>query len=175
MWLRHPSFIYLSTVVVIVSWFYTANNCCHILIFCLNAISFWQKKFSNMGSFVEFYQSTILCCTINQSINQSTFYSANIPVKARLSGATVTLVFNSKIDEVVIGLTNDLQWQIALNEVRWWDRNWAFHSATHFINVQNVMHGFVIRVPNWWHHSIRADTPSTWQQTTGRKKSWSTW
>ena len=32
-------------------------------------------------------------------INQSNFYSANIPGKARLSGATAILVLNSKIDE----------------------------------------------------------------------------
>ena len=36
---------------------------------------------------------------INQSINQSNFYSANIPGEARLSGATAKSVFNSKIDE----------------------------------------------------------------------------
>ena len=36
---------------------------------------------------------------INQSINQSNFYSANIPGKARLSGATAKSVFNSKIEE----------------------------------------------------------------------------
>ena len=37
----------------------------------------------------------------NQSINQSTFYGANIPSKARLSGATAKSVFNSKIEETV--------------------------------------------------------------------------
>ena len=38
----------------------------------------------------------------NQSIiNQSNFYSANIPGKARLSGATAESVFNSKIEETV--------------------------------------------------------------------------
>ena len=36
-----------------------------------------------------------------QSINQSNFYSANIPSKARLSGATAKSVFNSKIEETV--------------------------------------------------------------------------
>ena len=34
-----------------------------------------------------------------QSINQSNFYSANIPSEARLSGVTSKRVFNSKIDE----------------------------------------------------------------------------
>ena len=38
---------------------------------------------------------------INQSINQSNFYSANIPGEARLSGATAESVFNSKIEETV--------------------------------------------------------------------------
>ena len=36
---------------------------------------------------------------INQSINQSNFYNANISGKARLSGATAKSVFNSKIEE----------------------------------------------------------------------------
>ena len=35
------------------------------------------------------------------SINQSNFYSANIPGKARLSGVTAKSVFNSKIEETV--------------------------------------------------------------------------
>ena len=34
-------------------------------------------------------------------INQSNFYSANIPSEARLSGATAKSVFNSKIEETV--------------------------------------------------------------------------
>ena len=34
-------------------------------------------------------------------INQSNFYSANIPGKARLSGVTAESVFNSKIAETV--------------------------------------------------------------------------
>ena len=38
---------------------------------------------------------------INQSINQSNFYGANIPGEARLSGATAESVFNSKIEETV--------------------------------------------------------------------------
>ena len=38
---------------------------------------------------------------INQSINQSNLYSANIPGEARLSGATAKSVFNSKIEETV--------------------------------------------------------------------------
>ena len=37
--------------------------------------------------------------SINQSINQSNFYSANIPGVARLSGARSKSVLNSKIDE----------------------------------------------------------------------------
>ena len=36
-----------------------------------------------------------------QSTNQSNFYSANIPAKAGLKGATAESVFNSKIDETV--------------------------------------------------------------------------
>ena len=36
-----------------------------------------------------------------KSNNQSNFYSANIPGKARLSGMTAESVFNSKIDETV--------------------------------------------------------------------------
>ena len=42
--------------------------------------------------------------SINRSIkqiNQSNFYSANIPGRARLSGLTAESVFNSKIDETV--------------------------------------------------------------------------
>ena len=35
------------------------------------------------------------------SINQSNFYSANIPGEARLSGATAKSVFYSKIEETV--------------------------------------------------------------------------
>ena len=41
------------------------------------------------------------CSKINQSINQSNFYSADIPGEARLSGATNESVFNSKIDQAV--------------------------------------------------------------------------
>ena len=37
----------------------------------------------------------------NQSINQSNFYSANIPSVARLTGATAESLFNSKIDKAV--------------------------------------------------------------------------
>ena len=37
----------------------------------------------------------------NQSINRSKLYSANIPGKARLSGATAKSVFNRKIEETV--------------------------------------------------------------------------
>ena len=36
------------------------------------------------------------------SINQSIFYSVNIPGEARLSGATAKSVFNSKIEETVL-------------------------------------------------------------------------
>ena len=36
-----------------------------------------------------------------ESINQSNFYSANIPGEARLSGATAKSVFNSKMEETV--------------------------------------------------------------------------
>ena len=36
-----------------------------------------------------------------QSINQSNFYSTNIPGEARLSGTTAKSVFNSKIDQAV--------------------------------------------------------------------------
>ena len=39
--------------------------------------------------------------TFNQSINQSNFYSANIPGEARFSGTTAKSVFNSKIEETV--------------------------------------------------------------------------
>ena len=38
---------------------------------------------------------------MNESINQSNFYSTNIPGKARFSGATAKSVFNSKIEETV--------------------------------------------------------------------------
>ena len=41
------------------------------------------------------------CKSAQQSINQSNFYRANIPGKAKLSGATATSVFNSKIEETV--------------------------------------------------------------------------
>ena len=37
----------------------------------------------------------------NQSINQSNFYSANNPGKAKLSDTTPESVFNSKIEETV--------------------------------------------------------------------------
>ena len=39
-------------------------------------------------------------CVAYQSINQSNFYSTNIPSEARLSGATVNLVFDCKIEAV---------------------------------------------------------------------------
>ena len=39
--------------------------------------------------------------SIYLSINQSNFYSANIPGEARLSGATAESLFNTKIDEAV--------------------------------------------------------------------------
>ena len=42
-----------------------------------------------------------LNCRINQSINQSNFYSANIPGVARLSGATARSVFKYEVVEVV--------------------------------------------------------------------------
>ena len=42
---------------------------------------------------------------INQSSNQTNFYSANIPGEARLSGATDKSVFISKIEETVHGIT----------------------------------------------------------------------
>ena len=38
---------------------------------------------------------------INQSINQSNLYSANIPGEPRLSGTTAESVSNSKIEETV--------------------------------------------------------------------------
>ena len=41
------------------------------------------------------------CNIINQSINQSKFYRANITGESRLSGATAKSVFNSKIEETV--------------------------------------------------------------------------
>ena len=45
---------------------------------------------------------------INQSINQSNFYSANIPRVARLSGATAKTVFNGqKIDEKITCCLNE--------------------------------------------------------------------
>ena len=40
-------------------------------------------------------------CRSKNSINQSNFYSANIPGEAKLSGATAKSVFNSKIEETV--------------------------------------------------------------------------
>ena len=39
--------------------------------------------------------------SINQPINQSNFYSTNIPGVARLSGATARSVFKGKVVEVV--------------------------------------------------------------------------
>ena len=36
---------------------------------------------------------------VHQSINQSNFYSPNIPDEARLGGATAESVFNSQIEE----------------------------------------------------------------------------
>ena len=39
--------------------------------------------------------------SINQSINQLKFYSANFPGEARLSGVTAESWINSKIDEAV--------------------------------------------------------------------------
>ena len=38
---------------------------------------------------------------MNEWINQSNFYSANIPGKARLSGVKAKSVFNSKIEDTV--------------------------------------------------------------------------
>ena len=48
-----------------------------------------------------FLFETDLICNLPRSINQSNFYSANIPGEARLSGATAKSVFNSKIEETV--------------------------------------------------------------------------
>ena len=46
-----------------------------------------------------------------QSINQSNFYSANIPAEDRLSGATTKSVFNSNIEETVsVTSTGHGQW-----------------------------------------------------------------
>ena len=42
-----------------------------------------------------------LDCQMKAYINQSNFYSAYIPVEARLSGTTAESVFNSKIKEAV--------------------------------------------------------------------------
>ena len=39
---------------------------------------------------------------MGMKINQSNLYSANIPGKARLSGATAKSVFNSRIKETVL-------------------------------------------------------------------------
>ena len=39
--------------------------------------------------------------SVYQSINQSNFYSANIPGVARLSGATARSMFKSEVVEVV--------------------------------------------------------------------------
>ena len=39
--------------------------------------------------------------SINQSMNQSNFYSANIPGEVRLIGATAKSMFNSKIEETL--------------------------------------------------------------------------
>ena len=50
---------------------------------------------------VLYFTLLILTVSINQSINQSNFYSANISGVARLSGATSKSVLNSKIVEVV--------------------------------------------------------------------------
>ena len=50
--------------------------------------------------FITTFSST-LERNINQSINQSSFYSTNIPGIARLSGATSKSLLNSKIDEAV--------------------------------------------------------------------------
>ena len=41
------------------------------------------------------------CTSYNQSINQSIFYSANIPGVARLSGATARSVFKYKVVEAI--------------------------------------------------------------------------
>ena len=45
----------------------------------------------------------VLFCQFAQlhSINQSNFYSANIPGEARLGGATAKSVFSSNIEETV--------------------------------------------------------------------------
>ena len=47
------------------------------------------------GSAGDWFRNTV--GVINQSINQSNFYNANIPGKARLSDATAKSVFNSKV------------------------------------------------------------------------------
>ena len=49
------------------------------------------------------FQYVIVCDTIRLSINQSNFYSPNIPSKARFSGATAKSVFNSKMDQKAMG------------------------------------------------------------------------
>ena len=47
----------------------------------------------------ELWFSSTAAESINQSINQSNFYSANIPGVARLNGVTSKSLINSKIDE----------------------------------------------------------------------------
>ena len=59
-----------------------------------------MKSFSAVPDKIELQYSRQLD-TINQSINQSNFYSANIPSEARLSGTTAKSVFNSNIEETV--------------------------------------------------------------------------
>ena len=49
----------------------------------------------------DFYSAFDAIQSINQSINQSNFYSANIPGVVRLSGATARSVFKCEVVEVV--------------------------------------------------------------------------
>ena len=56
-------------------------------------------RIENLASIVNKFEFDIPFVTT--PINQSNFYSVNIPGEARLSGATAKSVFNSKIEETV--------------------------------------------------------------------------
>ena len=81
----------LETEIIESLWWLTTQQTDHSLISFLNCDTSLNRREAELTKFQGH----------NQSINQSNFYSANIPSEARLSGATAKSVFNSKIKETV--------------------------------------------------------------------------
>ena len=60
-------------------------------------LTFYSTRFTFAGKLL----SIPLCNCYTDIINQSKFYSANIPGEATLSGATAKSVFNRKIKQTI--------------------------------------------------------------------------